>query len=73
MPQSPSEPQEIILPPGIHSDGSIVDMYGNAISRDEQDKILEVIGGLPVTEKKDTILHIIDNHPISIVEGATGS
>ena len=62
-----------ILVPSTHGDGSIVDKYGNSMSRDQRLSIIEASSSLPVNEFREKVLLTIAGNPITIIQAPTGS
>lgn len=53
--------------------GDIVDVYGRVITREEAFDIMRMAHGLPAASMRADILHALEHHPITIVQGETGS
>ncbi len=55
------------------SNWDIMDIYGNIITSEEREKIIQSVHELPVMKFQDDITHIVWNNPITIIQWETGS
>ena len=59
---------------GEQSDGSVIDAFGEKMTRDARLKIIESVASLPVQDYRDKVLSIIGSGaPVTIIQAPTGS